>query len=142
MTADSRDVFAVVFIIVFLMILIIGIISGVSLPAGLVRSVLAAVFFTGLLYVTVWLITRYALTGSGKQPEKRRQAAGSRLDVKVTDDYAKVPDIEITGNHVTEPVPGDFNPLTGKQIDPDVERVINNDPERMAQLVKKMGFDE
>ena len=33
-------------------------------------------------------------------------------------------------------------PLTARQIEPHVGKIINNDPARMAQIVSKMGFEE
>lgn len=35
-----------------------------------------------------------------------------------------------------------FEPFQAKQIDPQVSRIVNNDPKRMAELIRKMGLEE
>ncbi len=126
MFSGNSRVFLLAFAGVFVLILFVGVLSGVSLKAGLGRAFLAGLLFSALLWITCRIITGYVVpqpdAGGDMPPQK--DAVGRQLDLTVSDS------------------PGDFSPITPKQIDPDIERIINNDPERMAEIVKKMGYSD
>jgi flagellar biosynthesis/type III secretory pathway M-ring protein FliF/YscJ len=136
-SGNSR-VFGLAFTGVFLVILLIGLLSGVTLKAGLGRAFMAGLLFSVLLWALFKVIGRYALpiadTADSSFPENHH--VGGQLDLTVSDTSR-----ETGGGFEDTEEPNGFSPITAKQIDPDLERVINDDPERVAEIVKKMGYD-
>ncbi|WP_418790212.1 hypothetical protein [Phosphitispora sp. TUW77] len=126
MFSGYRRVLVLVFGTVFLLIMFIGLLSGVTLKACLGRAFLAGMSFSVLLWVLFRLIGKYALP----LPDARESLFAQSHDVGGQLDFT-----------VSDPL-DEFSPINAKQIDPDLERVINNDPERMAEIIKKMGNDE
>lgn len=126
MFSGNNRVFVLVFTGVFFVILFIGLLSGVTLKAGLSRAFLAGLLFSVLLWILFRVIGRYALPlpDQAESVSPQNPNVGRQLDFMVSDP------------------PNDFSPIAAKQIDPDLERVINDDPERMAEIVKKMGYDD
>lgn len=129
MKTGNKNIYLLVFIGVFLFIFIIGLNSEVSFPASLGRAITAALLFTALLITIMKVIIK--------------------LDITVNDPPAAVSSTAVSsggvsgfgqaggGSHAQE-----FVPLTARQIEPHVGKIINNDPARMAQIVSKMGFEE
>lgn len=136
MFVGKKSIFAAVFIVVFLMILVMGLAAGVSSIAGLKRAFYGAAFFTVFSWGITTLVNIYAIPVSeppliDAEDEKNEESLGNKLDLTVSDEI------------FSEPIPAsNFSPLSAKQIDPLVSKVINNDPDRMAEIVRKMGFEE
>ncbi|MBU7008293.1 hypothetical protein [Phosphitispora fastidiosa] len=127
MFSGNNRVFGLAFIGVFFVILLIGLLSGVTLKAGLGRAFMAGLLFSVLLWALFKVIGRYALpiADIADSSSPQNDYVGGQLDLTVSDSEE----------------PKGFSPITAKQIDPDLERVINDDPERVAEIVKKMGYD-
>ena len=135
--ANNRGFFPV-FIIVFILMAIIGGLAGVSLKASLIRAFLAALFFMVLSWIVVKGVVSYVLQAEPDETAEDlpddvlpESDMGKHLDFTVSDSRSE------SSNETT-----DFSPISAKQIDPNVEKVINSDPVRMAEMVKKMGFEE
>jgi flagellar biosynthesis/type III secretory pathway M-ring protein FliF/YscJ len=116
--------------------LITGWVSGVTPSVLLVRAVFAAVFFA----VVTWCVFTFIIKGilvppvqnqvTEKQPEAGDQPVrGAKVDITLP---AEEPDIQETA----------FKPLAPQQIDPQLNRIIGEDPERVASLVQKMGLKQ
>lgn len=139
--ADGKKVyFAVVFLVVFLMIFIIGIVAQVSLAVGLERALMAAALFTGLCWAISRFIKRYVVPDIIFEANDIHTAhsLGNNLDIKVSEPASNIQGAKLTKNNQ---VP-EFIPTTTNQIHPQVEKIINSDPKRLAEIVKKMGFEE
>ncbi len=163
--SGNRLVFITIFLIVFILMMTIGLVSGVSPGAGVIRALLAATFFTALSFGTLFLITRYVIddiqlpdscdTEGETTPENEN--TGQMLDIMVSDPSEKTEEeapaepsntnAEDIAENIAEDIAKDIydeelSPLVTKQIDPNVEKVINSDPKRMADIIKKMGFED
>lgn len=142
----------IVFLAVFLLIMFIGLVSEVSVSATLLRAFPAAVFFTALTWGLLYLVKRYVISELIVPPvEIEEETTGTKFDFTVSEEI----DMDIAPG--TEPVDQgnnkptisensirpdqDFGPLGARQIDPQVEKIINSDPKRMADIIKKMGFE-
>jgi flagellar biosynthesis/type III secretory pathway M-ring protein FliF/YscJ len=137
-TTGGKSFYTVVFLSVFFLILFIGMVSLVTYSASLIRAFLAAAFFTVLLWL-LGKLTRVVFLESQKSVENRQSNSGQMIDFSVSEpvDYN-----ELTGKTKKDSSKNEFVPLKAKQIDPQITKIINNDPDKMAELVKKMGFDE
>lgn len=150
--SGNRLIFTIIFVLVFVLMVSIGMIAGVSLGAGLKRALLAAVFFTAVSFGTSVVIDRYVIndikpTGNSEDegdilPENEN--TGQMLDITISESLQETgEDIqESSGISDEGTFNQEINPLVTRQIDPNVEKVINNDPKRMADIIKKMGFKE
>jgi len=137
-TVDHRRAFVLVFIAVFILIFVIGVLSEVSLLSSFLRAVLAAVFFTVLSSGVVRAVSRFVISEQEKQEltdinRRSVKQAGENLNITVSDPPAD----QVSSDNGPE-----FIPLAARQIDPEVDKAINSDPRRMADIIKKMGFDE
>lgn len=114
---------------------ITGWLSGVSQSALLTRAMLAAVIFS----VTAWGIVTYIMrpiiappeTEPEIQPETEMQPEAEEQPVRGTQLDIVLPAEESV-----------FEPMAQQQIDPRLNKLINEDPERIASMVKKMGLEE
>lgn len=142
----------IVFLAVLLLIMFVGMLSGVSISASLFRAVLAAVFFTLLTWGFSNVIKYCGILDLIVPPVKSEdEIVGANFDFTVsealeTDLLSEPESVEsqktksIITENKTQPDP-DFGPLGARQIDPQVEKIINSDPKRMAEIIKKMGFE-
>ncbi len=121
----GNKIYALVFFAVFLLILIIGVLSEVSPVIGLVRAFLAAAFFTGLCWIAGKTVFKYALPGNRGQ-EKQKNSRNK----------------PVQNNSANNSLEEEFVPLRARQIDPQASKIIASDPEKMAEIVRKMGLDE
>lgn len=144
---------SIVFLAVFLLIMFVGLMSGVSVSASLLRGFLAAVFFTSLTCGLSNLVTRYVISELIVPPVNiGDENVGTNFDFTVSEaldpDMVSVPgpvepnnDKPATEGNNIQP-DQDLSPLGARQIDPQVEKIINSDPKRMAEIIKKMGFED
>ncbi|HWI54979.1 MAG TPA: hypothetical protein VNT57_04765, partial [Desulfobacteria bacterium] len=149
--SGNRLVFIIIFLVVFVMMMTIGLLSGVSIGAGFTRALWAAAFFTAISLGTSVIIARYVIddikpTGNGDDegnnlPENEN--LGQMLDIMVSEPPLETeePAPETSDTKDETPVKQSLGPLVTRQIDPNVEKVINSDPRRMADIIKKMGFE-
>lgn len=148
MTVGKRRVYIPVFLAVFLLILLIGIQSEVSAAACVIRAFSAAVFFTALCWVAVQVIGGHIISTMiipelNKKIDNSDISAnlGQRLDLTVSE--PPIPEDSKAGDASGQTgLPPQFVPLAAQQIDPQVNNLIVSDPERTAEIVRKMGFDE
>lgn len=144
MTVGNKRIYAVIFLAVFVMIFTIGVVSEVSLTSALTRAFLAGLFFTLLTWGIGKIIAQYVFpkAGSGTGDFNLNGSLGSRLDLTVSETIDGIGDEiseeEADGNAQRN----QFTPLTAKQIDPQLNKIINNDPKKMADIVRKMGFED
>jgi len=96
---------------------------------------LAGVIFTTLLWIVVQVMNNYISPHiqDGNTGVQVVETTGSKIDVTVS---------ETPENHRQPEERPDFVPLAARQIDPNLNNVINSDPEKVADIVRKMGFDE
>ena len=143
MSLGIKSFYAGTFLLIFSMMLIIGISSEVSLSASFTRAVLAAGLFTVLTgvickVVSVCVFPCEQADDLGVEDED----LGTNVDITITES----PDNSNQPEAVFTDVPSDnseeFIPLSARQIDPQVSKIINSDPEKVAEIVRKMGFEE
>ncbi len=136
--------------IVFCFIFLVGLNSEVSLGASVYRGASAALIFC----VVTFAISNIVKLLAFNQSDNTAAEPAPKFDFKI-DDAGVFTNREATGSASPEPTPvvapsteqapnsnQSFEPFQAKQIDPQVSRIINNDPERMAELVRKMGLDD
>ncbi len=135
-TAGKRK-YVVIGITVFLILAVTGLLSGVSVQALLIRAVLAALFFVLLTYVFISIIVTQVLSPDELPVELLDELSSEAAVTDTTEQYkGKQVDIVLPAEETL------FEPLTPHQIDPQINKIINEDPERIAAMVKKMGLDE
>ncbi|PKM47599.1 MAG: hypothetical protein CVV03_02360 [Firmicutes bacterium HGW-Firmicutes-8] len=148
MAVGKRRIYISVFFAVFLLILLIGIQSEVSAAACVIRAFSAAVFFTALCWVAVQVIGGHIIS-TVIIPELNKKIdnsdiganLGKKLDLTVSE--PPIPEGLKAGDASGKTgLPPQFVPLAAQQIDPQVNNLIVSDPERTAEIVRKMGFDE
>ena len=151
MAVGNTRIYITVFLGVFIFMLIIGVSSEVSLSAGLGRAVIAAAIFTALLLLVVHVITRYLFQDNSVEPaaHSANVTVGRNLDISADQSVSyplptAVPGQARPNETLSEPIgsPPDFVPLAAKQIDPQVSKIINSDPNKLAEIVRKMGLEE
>ena len=116
--------------VVLIMMVITGWLSGVTLKALLIRASLASLFFTLL----TWVVVTYIIGGVIAPPEMSG-------DTQPEESGAQ----PVIGTQLDVILPAEetvFDPFAPSQIDPRLTEVINEDPERIASMVKKMGLEE
>lgn len=142
----------IVFLAVFLLIMFIGLVSGVSVSASLFRAFFAAVFFTALSWGLSLLVKRYVISELFVPVVNiEEETVGTKFDFTISEtldpniasgsipvEHANNKSISVENNIEYDQ---DFGPLDARQIDPQVEKIINSDPKRMAEIIKKMGFE-
>lgn len=146
MTFGNKGIYAVIFLSVFFMILIIGVTSEVSLSASFNRAFLAAAGFTLLS----WGLGRLMTTFVFQEPVMEEadtflvERLGANLDLTVNDPEPSEQEEQFQPEqNLFKTTPAKvFSPLTAKQIDPQVNKIINSDPKKVAEIVRKMGFEE
>lgn len=156
MTGGAKLLF-IVFLAVFIMILSTALFSEVSLSASLVRAGTAATVFTVMLWGTFKIMSCFILSDIKAVDEAAAtdDIIGRTLNITVADDLSneqilKDNSQDIANNSAIAPQSSrdpessfdEFSPLAAQQIDPQIEKIINNDPKRLAEIVKKMGFDD
>ena len=108
----------------FGLIILIGLVSGVSLSVAFARGAGWSVTILGLL-----LVMNRLLAGM-LQPLEEAETQGQALDVSLPPEYGDKPD------------PAGAQVMTGmRQIDQDLEEMVKNNPERVAELTRKMGLE-
>lgn len=151
MAVGNTRIYITVFLGVFILMFLIGVSSEVSLSAGFGRAVLAAAVFTALLLLVVQFITRYLFRDNSDEPvaHNANVTVGRNLDISADQPVSyplptAVPDPVGPDESLSEPTgfSPDFVPLAAKQIDPQVSKIINSDPNKMAEIVRKMGLEE
>ncbi len=142
-TVERRDLYFPVFFTVFLLLLLIGVVARVSLTVSIGRAFLAAGFFTLLCWITGEVMSRYMVTGRRVVPTRQvvpgwpadsgtegsQDGLGDRLDVTVAEPSPTNPGLE-------------FTPLQARQIDPQLTKIIEENPQQAAEIVRKMGFEQ
>lgn len=145
----NKKAYVVVFMFIFAIELVIGLLSNVSLTASLARAFLDSIFFTGLLWGFIKFIRNYVIHDVIKELEtKEDDQTEKQIDITVTDDNISISDLydNPSDSHgqvaATKDNDKEFTSLTSQQIDPQVSKIINDNPERLAQIVRKMGFED
>lgn len=149
--SGNRLVLMIIFISVFIIMMFTALSSEVSVLAGLKRALSAALFFTALSFGTYYVIAHYVIDDiklpaneNIEEDSSVNEITGQMLDITVSESTEEeledisLPTDEDDDNQSNQ----ELNPLVTRQIDPNVEKVINNDPRRMAEIIKKMGFNE
>lgn len=115
----------IVFVMTFFgLITVIGLVSGVSLNVAFVRATGWSITVLGLLVVMERLLTGML------QPQEEVETQVHALDVTLPPESGDEPDLAST------------QVMTGtRQIDHDLEEMVKNDPERAAELTRKMGLE-
>ncbi len=171
MTGGSKGVYPGVFAGVFLFIFIIGMTSDVSLSASVSRALLAALVFTALVWIVGRVIAVSVFQARhGEEGFDGGANLGGKLDITVEESTGEthpptrvqpvnpgfsntihsqmssqaqnaVPSTENPAGQ-TDGNQAGFSPLVARQIDPQVTKIINSDPDKVAEIVRKMGFEE
>lgn len=137
MLTGGRQKYYYIGIAVFILILITGLLSGVSWQASVIRAILAAVFFSALSRGVVEFLAMQILSAGQAQPDTGIIAdQGTRSGAGEQPAKGRQVDIVLPAEETV------FEPLAPQQIDPRLNKVINEDPERIASMVKKMGLEE
>lgn len=135
--------YTAIFTLIFLMMFIIGVTSEVSVSASLIRAVISAVLFTVLTGVLGKVISVYVFPPTqDTEINPEDENLGTNLDLTITDstDQNTQPEAAV----FTDPPngSGEFIPISARQIDPQVTRIINDDPQKAAEIIRKMGFED
>lgn len=140
---SSKGFYTGAFLLVFLMTLIIGVASEVSLSASFTRAIYAGGFFTVLTWVVGKVISTYVFPpGEIDDVNPKNENLGTNVDLTITEsvtDNGKPP-VDPAGGQPS--AAANFTPLTARQIDPQVNKIISSDPQKVADIVRKMGFGE
>jgi len=138
-----KSFYAGTFLMIFLMMLMIGVTSEVSLLASLTRAVMAAGLFTILTWGVGKLISIYVFPPEQiDDSQLENEDLGTNLDLTVTDQPDDSDHTDIDPSAVQPGTPDEFTPISARQIDPQVNKIINSDPRKAAEIVRKMGFEE
>lgn len=126
-------------VFIFIIMTVTGLISEVSLPALLTRAFLAALFFSVLVGVVVAVGRQFfppeEHTVPAEQPADEGQPLrGTQVDIVLPAEES------IVGEPAKKETV--FEPMAPRQIDPKLNKIINEDPERVASMVKKMGLEQ
>lgn len=136
--------FAFIYLSVFILIFVIGLAFQVTILANLYRAFLGALLFSGTGMILVMLIKIFVIQDLLKEAEEaeqqKKETLGTSLDLTVSDEHPL--DYSNLETAAAEQFDQDLNALASQQIDPQFTRIINSDPERLAQIVKKMGFED
>jgi hypothetical protein len=123
--------------------LIIGVTSEVSLSVSLTRAVMAAGLFTVLTGVVGKVISVYVFPPEPVDDlNLENENLGTNLDVTITESPKNTDQPGIAPNNVPPVISDEFIPISARQIDPQVNKIINSDPQKVAEIVRKMGFEE
>lgn len=150
MAVSNIRLYITVFLGVFLTIFIIAVTSEVSVPAGLRRAFLGAGGFTVLFMVLGQIIARYIFFDPHEQPAAADSNVppGFNLDVSAAEPvlYPETNTGSGSGRSAQPVVESNahttgFVPLSARQIDPQVSRIINDDPGKAAEIIRKMGLE-
>ncbi|KNZ70859.1 hypothetical protein Tfer_0539 [Thermincola ferriacetica] len=143
MNFSHLKLFVLVGGLVFVFIFIVALSSDVSLWASLSRGLLGGGIFAVITLCLTNIVRIMAFNNSnyGDGIQSNRPKLDLRIDdhgVLETNTMREKPEnnVQESGNELN------FEPLQAKQIDPQVSRIINNDPKRMAELIRKMGLEE
>lgn len=148
MSFGSKGFYTATFLLILIMMLTIGVNSGVSLSASLTRAIFAGGFFAALTWVIGKIILIYVFPPLPvvdlmlENETVDNETLGTKLDVTATDPLTHS-EQQITEPASVEPNASDFfTPMSARQIDPQVNKIINSDPQKVAEIVRKMGFEE
>lgn len=122
-------------IAVFIIMVITGLLSEVSQTALLTRAILAAILFS----VAAWGVVTFIMCPIIAPPEAEPEI---QQEPVIQSDAEEQP---VRGTQVDIVLPAEesvFEPMAPQQIDPRLNQIINEDPERIASMVKKMGLEE
>ncbi|MFZ5641383.1 MAG: hypothetical protein ACOY4Q_11955 [Bacillota bacterium] len=138
---DNISNYIYIGIAVFVIMLITGLVSGVTPAVLLVRAVLAAVLFAAISWCVFTFIIKGILAPPDQTQAPEEQSEAGDRPVRGTQFDIVLPAEEPA---VQEPVVQEtaFKPLAPQQIDPQLNRIIGEDPERVASLVQKMGLEQ
>jgi hypothetical protein len=125
----SLQKYCYVGIAVFVLMSLTGWLSGVSISALMIRASLASIFFCVITWGVVSFIAAQFKTDEQLEqdmvPEAEEQPVkGTQLDITLP---------------VEEAV---FEAMGQQQINPRLNEIIHEDPERIASMVEKMGLEE
>lgn len=140
---SSKGFYAGAFLLVFLMTFIIGVASEVSLSASFTRAIFAGIFFAVLTWIVGKVISVYVFPPAQiDDVNPDNEELGTNIDLTIADSSAGL--VQLAGDPAGgEPDSAEyFAPLAARQIDPQVNKIINSDPQKVAEIVRKMGFDE
>ena len=153
MTVGNKGFLTGTFITIFLFILVLGLANEVSLNASLSRAFMAATAFTAIMILVIFVNGKYVFFEDMPGVEVgASEMVGGNLDFTVNEPLGNpaqtglsdiVNDSAPTDGVIPVPdSPQTFVPLNARQIDPELNRIISSDPNKVAEIVRKMGFED
>ncbi len=149
MTVGNKGIYAAIFLLVFLLILIIGVTSEVSLSASVSRALLSGLAFTAFFWAAGKLISIYVFPETKEatdftESDISADTSEMFLEANLGSNLGNNLDFTVSEpvSGIVEEIPKQFTPLPAKQIDPQVNKIINSDPQKVAEIVRKMGFED
>lgn len=150
-------------LLIFTLIVIIGLAAGVTFYVTLLRGAGAALVIGLLVYYFVRYINKQLIPAFAKKAreataemkkqlaqqamEKAEALKGSQIDFTAGQDE----DISTllsntatndTSDHGEDNNSDQFQPFMPQQIDPNLEKILKENPQQAAEVVRKMGFDQ
>ena len=143
MSFGSKSFYTGTFLLIFLMMLIIGVTCEVSLSASLIRAAMAAGLFTILTGVVAKVISTYVFPPEHvDELNLENDNLGTNLDVTITESPDNIDQLVTAPADAPPFTSNEFILLSARQINPQVNTIINSDPKKVAEIVRKMGFEE
>lgn len=119
-------------ILTIVLVGLLGLIAQVSFSVIFVRALTAAVTIGFLTYITCFVL--YSLILKDHIIDTYQE---TNIDF-IANDEISLDEISNEGKTKTESI----KPFTPTQINPNIEKIINEDPEKAADILRKMGLDE
>lgn len=140
MSFDKVKLHLLVFCITFVILTVVGLISDVSLGASFSRGLYGGLVF-GIITFSLHNILSLTVLNFKETSDADEDETSSTFDFKIDDDgVSGLGDLDSSMTEETDSP--SFQPFEAKQVDPLLSKMINEDPKRAAELIRKMGLDE
>lgn len=117
---------------------ILGIIAQVSWSVIFIRSISAALIVSSLTYATCFLIYNLVIKELAEPQNAVKFEYLADKDLRVMDNSNEEAEQSKNKNLQTE----EHNSFITNPNDSEIEDIINQDPQKAADILRKMGFDE
>lgn len=135
----SKRITFYITILTFIIICLLGIIAEISWSVIFTRSISAALIIGCLTYATCFLIYNLVIKEFIQDPNsiaKFELIADEEININNLND--KINNQSLYEDSQTEKI----NSFTPTPIDSTIENIINQDPQKAADILRKMGLDE
>ena len=134
MQVKWKAIYIISSVIMFLIMTFMGLMAQVSWNVVLLRAFLATLALGGVILVLDIFINNFLL------PTWEEQDEDSLADLWQYNPGTHQGDL-LNITLPEEAATTEFKPFAPQQINPDVEKIINEDPQRAAEIVRKMGLE-